>query len=170
MISILKMQLFTRYYDSPLGILEISGTDSYLTSVGFQDAVKKASPKLPITEKTGQPIEDCILQLNEYFAGTRQKFDLPIRHEGTVFQQTVWKALETIPFGMTNSYIGLARLIGNEKSVRAVGTTNGNNRFAIIVPCHRVIGSNGHLVGYAGDIWRKEFLLEHERKTKAISD
>jgi methylated-DNA-[protein]-cysteine S-methyltransferase len=150
--------------------LEISGTDSYLTSVGFQDAVKKASPQLPITEKTGQPIEDCILQLNEYFAGTRQKFDLPIRHEGTVFQQTVWKALETIPFGMTNSYIGLARLIGNEKSVRAVGTTNGNNRFAIIVPCHRVIGSKGHLVGYAGDIWRKEFLLEHERKTKAISD
>jgi methylated-DNA-[protein]-cysteine S-methyltransferase len=164
------MQLFTRYYDSPLGILEISGTDSYLTSVGFQDAVKKATPKLPITEKTGQPIEDCILQLNEYFAGSRQKFDLPIRHEGTVFQHTVWKALETIPFGMTTSYIGIARQIGNEKSVRAVGTTNGNNRFAIIVPCHRVIGSNGHLVGYAGDIWRKEFLLEHERKTKAIAD
>ncbi|MEO0043811.1 MAG: hypothetical protein RL329_3259 [Bacteroidota bacterium] len=158
------MKLFTRYYESPIGILEISGTDTYLTRVAFQESVKKAAPPLPMTTQSCPPIDACIQQLTEYFAGNRQQFDLPIQHQGTPFQLSVWKALETIPFGRTISYLGIARQIGNEKSVRAVGMTNGNNQFGIIVPCHRVIGSKGNLVGYAGDIWRKEFLLEHERK------
>jgi methylated-DNA-[protein]-cysteine S-methyltransferase len=102
-------------------------------------------------------------QLDEYFLGKRKNFDLPLSLHGTTFQLAVWKQLETIPYGKTKTYKDIAIGVGNEKAVRAVGLTNGRNPIAIVVPCHRVIGSNGKMVGYASGVWRKEWLLAHER-------
>lgn len=160
----MEPMIYTKYISSPLGALEISATDEYLTSVLFVEAQKKPSPRQVETESIPKIITDYINQISEYFAGTRQEFDLNIQHVGTDFQKLVWKNLETIPYGKTISYLELSRSIGNEKAIRAVGTTNGNNKFNIIVPCHRVIGSNGSLVGYGGDLWRKKWLLDHEAK------
>jgi methylated-DNA-[protein]-cysteine S-methyltransferase len=156
--------IYTKYINSPLGELEISATDEYLTSVLFMEAQKKPSPRKIETDFVPEIINQYIEQITEYFEGKRKYFDLNIHHQGTDFQKVVWKELENIPFGKTISYLELSRRIGNEKAIRAVGTTNGNNKFSIIVPCHRVIGSNGTLVGYGGDLWRKKWLLEHEAK------
>lgn len=106
----------------------------------------------------------CMQQLQEYFDGKRTEFELPLQQEGSAFQQRVWTALNNIPYGRTISYLELSKRIGNAKAIRAVGTTNGKNTISIIVPCHRVIGSNGNLTGYGGDLWRKQWLLEHEAK------
>lgn len=117
------------------------------------------------TEITEQPTlltQQAVQQLTEYFAGQRQKFTLPIMQEGTTFQQRVWEALTTIPYGETRSYAQLAQLVDNPKAVRAVGGANNKNKLAIVVPCHRVIGSNGKLVGYAGGLARKAGLLALE--------
>jgi methylated-DNA-[protein]-cysteine S-methyltransferase len=160
----MESTIFTKYINSPLGELEISATEQYLTSVLFMDAQKKPSPRKGETDITPEIINQYIAQITEYFAGNRKDFDLKIQHQGTDFQKLVWAELENIPFGKTISYLELSRRIGNEKAIRAVGTTNGNNKFNIIVPCHRVIGSNGSLVGYGGDLWRKKWLLEHEAK------
>ncbi|MFC0181595.1 methylated-DNA-[protein]-cysteine S-methyltransferase [Pseudarcicella hirudinis] len=157
-------QEFTAYYESPVGTLEISGTEEYLTSILFVEAQKRPSPKFRPSEFVPEVVKVCIQQLKEYFAGNRKDFDLIFKHKGTDFQVLVWHTLETIPYGKTISYLELSRRIGNEKAIRAVGTTNGNNKFTIVVPCHRVIGSNGSLVGYGGDLWRKKWLLEHELK------
>ena len=156
--------IYTKYIHSPLGELEISATDDYLTSILFVDAQKKPSPRKVETEFAPEIISQYIQQISEYFAGTRKAFDLKIQHVGTDFQKLVWEKLEIIPYGKTISYAELSRSIGNEKAIRAVGTTNGSNKFNIIVPCHRVIGSNGSLVGYGGDLWRKKWLLAHEAK------
>ena len=110
-------------------------------------------------------IKKCIEQLDEYFAAVRTEFTIPVLQSGTAFQQTVWAELCNIPYGRTISYLELSKRIGNVKAIRAVGTANGSNCISIIVPCHRVIGSNGSLVGYGGDLWRKKWLLEHEGKT-----
>lgn len=106
----------------------------------------------------------CAEQLIQYFNGQRRIFELPIHQEGTKFQQDVWNELTTIPFGKTISYLELARRTGDTKASRAVANANGKNKIAIIVPCHRVIGSNHELIGYAGGLWRKKWLLEHEAK------
>jgi methylated-DNA-[protein]-cysteine S-methyltransferase len=156
--------LYTTYYDSPLGELEITGNEDTLLAVLFVKAAKKPSPQREESNELPAIIQQTIQQLAEYFAGIRLVFDLKLAHTGTDFQQKVWAELENIPYGITISYLELARRIGNEKSIRAVGTTNGSNQFCIIVPCHRVIGSNGKLVGYGGDLWRKEWLLKHEQK------
>lgn len=124
-----------------------------------------ADEKLPEVTTTEEPLlKKCIVQLDEYFAGNRKNFDLPIYQEGTAFQKSVWNALTNIPYGQTISYLELAKRINNIKAIRAVGTTNGSNNNAIIVPCHRVIGSNGNLTGYGGGLWRKKWLLDHEAK------
>lgn len=162
--NFMEETIFTKYIDSPLGELEISATEDYLTSILFVDAQKKPSPRKTETDYVPTVITDYVQQITEYFAGTRKDFDLKIQHKGTDFQRTVWAELENIPFGKTISYLELSRRIGNEKAIRAVGTTNGSNKFNIIVPCHRVIGANGSLVGYGGDLWRKKWLLEHEAK------
>lgn len=109
-------------------------------------------------------IKNCIKQLNEYFNGKRTEFKIDTAQLGTEFQQAIWKELMKIPYGKTISYRELSKRIGNVKAIRAVGTANGNNSIAIIIPCHRVIGSNGDLIGYSGDLWRKKWLLEHEAK------
>jgi O-6-methylguanine DNA methyltransferase len=102
-------------------------------------------------------------QLREYFAGTHRSFDLPLEYPGTPFQQRVWAMLLTIPYGQTWSYLDMARALGDPKATRAVGTTNGLNRIAIVIPCHRVINANGELGGYGGGLWRKQILLDLER-------
>lgn len=107
---------------------------------------------------------NCVEQLIQYFNGQRRQFELPLNQPGTNFQQGVWSELLQIPFGKTISYLELARRIGDTKATRAVANANGKNNIAIIVPCHRVIGSNRELIGYAGGLWRKKWLLEHEAK------
>ena len=102
-------------------------------------------------------------QLSDYFAGRRRDFDLPLKYPGTPFQERVWSTLLTIPYGETWSYLQLARVIGDTKATRAVGTANGMNRIAIVIPCHRVINANGELGGYGGGLWRKRILLDLER-------
>lgn len=106
----------------------------------------------------------CIEQLIQYFNGQRRQFELPLNQSGTPFQQGIWSELQQIPFAKTISYLELARRIGDTKATRAVANANGKNNIAVIVPCHRVIGSNKELVGYAGGLWRKKWLLEHEAK------
>lgn len=154
-------ELQSTYYHSPVGLLKISGTDEYIAGVTFHDA----SQKQPNHRKQMPPmLINCVEQLIQYFQGQRRQFELPIAQPGTAFQQEVWTELMAIPFGKTISYLELARRTGDTKATRAVANANGKNNVAIIVPCHRVIGSNKQLVGYAGGLWRKKWLLEHEAK------
>lgn len=152
---------YSTYYHSPVGLLKISGTPDYITEVSFHDTSQK-----PVGRKKQLPplFIQCIEQLIQYFNGQRRQFELPLNQPGTPFQQEVWSELMQIPFGKTISYLELARRTGDTKATRAVATANGKNNIAIIVPCHRVIGSNKELVGYAGGLWRKKWLLEHEAK------
>ena len=149
------------YYHSPLGLLKISGTEEYIAAVCFYDKVEKAEPP---RRQLPPLLIQCTEQLIQYFQGERKQFVLPLHQEGTAFQQDVWHELTGIPFGKTISYLELARRTGDTKATRAVANANGKNNIAIIVPCHRVIGSNQELVGYAGGLGRKKWLLEHERK------
>ena len=155
------------YYQSPIGVLEIRSTGSAISDVLFVNSWKGAKineSELPFTKPRSPVIKSCIKQLDEYFAGKRTEFSIHTSQVGTPFQQSVWIELCKIPYGRTISYMELSKRIGNVKAIRAVGTANGNNSICIIVPCHRVIGSNGELVGYGGDLWRKKWLLEHEGK------
>lgn len=157
------MSVFTTYIDSPLGLLEITGTDSQLHSVLFADARHKPAPGQAASEGDApQAVTQTIQQLQDYFAGKRLDFDLPLELEGTDFQRKIWTLLLDIPYGTTISYLQLSQRHGDAKAIRAVGTANGSNPICIIVPCHRVIGSDGKLVGYGGDLWRKAWLLQHE--------
>lgn len=153
---------YIKHYSSPIGVLEIIANDDFLTHVLFREAQKKPSRQLEETPENSPIIDECIRQLDAYFAGKLKDFVLPMLAQGTDFQRNVWEYLKTIPYGKTISYLEFSRRIGNEKAIRAVGTANGNNPLTIILPCHRVIGSDGSLVGYGGDLWRKEWLLRHE--------
>jgi len=147
------------YYDSPIGYIKISGYEEGITSISF-------------CEKTATIIEDsvptclteCITQLDEYFKGKRNLFSIPLLINGTDFQKKVWSALVSIPYGKTSTYKEIAEMIKNPKGARAVGNANHNNPIAIIIPCHRVIGANGNLVGYAEGVWRKKYLLDLEKR------
>ncbi|RLD66988.1 MAG: cysteine methyltransferase [Bacteroidetes bacterium] len=156
------MEIFTKYIDSPLKIIEISSTETHIISIMFKDAEKVASPQRKETKEIPQILDECIYQLNEYFEGKRKKFKLPLQQEGTDFQQTVWNKLLNIPFGQTISYLDLAKKLGDKNTIRAAASANGKNKLNIVIPCHRVIGSNGKMVGYGGDLWRKKWLLNHE--------
>ena len=155
------------YYNSPVGVLQIKNSGNAITELSFIDKENK-----PMTGKPGiipgQPLtpvlKKAVQQLDDYFSGKRFQFNLNLAQESTAFQQQVWTELVKIRYGRTTSYLALSKSIGNEKAIRAVGTANGRNNIAIIVPCHRVIGSNGSLVGYGGGLWRKHWLLEHEAK------
>lgn len=145
-------------FASPLGPVAVEGDDDYIYSIGFMDReLQEADPGNAI-------LQNARMQLLDYFDGKRQAFDLPLKFYGTDFQNRVWTALQDIPFGETRSYLQLARELGDEKSIRAAASANGKNPFAIVVPCHRVIGTDGSLTGYAGGLWRKQWLLEHEEK------
>lgn len=155
------------YYQSPVGVLEIRSDEDAINAILFINSWKGSSldeSLLQFERPSTGVISKCLQQLDEYFAGKRREFSFPIQQSGTVFQQTVWNELCNIPYGVTISYLTLSKRIGNVKAIRAVGTANGNNNISIVVPCHRVIGSNGDLIGYGGDLWRKKWLLEHEAK------
>jgi methylated-DNA-[protein]-cysteine S-methyltransferase len=166
-VNLDNLQQHTAYFNSPVGILEIKTTGDTLNTVHFVNSWK--GPKLSADEihyDTDLPAYSrlCISQLKEYFSGSRKTFNLKLSQAGTDFQLKVWNELLNIGYGKTISYLELSKRIGDVKAIRAVGTTNGKNSISIIVPCHRVIGSNGTLVGYGGDLWRKKWLLAHENK------
>lgn len=148
------------YYNTMIGKLGIEENGLAITKVFF---VHKDIEEKSVEKKETELLKEAIKQLNEYFDGKRKEFDLPLAPKGTEFQKKVWNALKEIPFGETRSYGEIARRIGNEKASRAVGTANNKNPIMIIIPCHRVIGANGKLVGYAGGIDIKEKLLNLEK-------
>lgn len=150
-------------YESPIGVIEIIGTDEAICSIMFSERDKSVNL---IQGETPKVLKDCLDQLDEYFKGELIEFTFPYLVEGTDFQKTVWNALKRIPNAETASYKDIAVSIGNEKAIRAVGSANGKNKLSIVIPCHRIIGSNGKLTGYAGGLWRKEWLLQHERTFK----
>ena len=155
-----SLKIHKAYYQSEIGLLEIVGTEEHIQAVNFIEPEEKD----PSFDEATIPaaVAECITQFDEYFKCERQEFSLRLEPEGTKFQKTVWLQLLKIPFGKTVSYLDIAKAIGNEKAIRAVGAANGKNPINIIIPCHRVIGSNGHLTGYGGGLWRKEWLLTHE--------
>lgn len=141
---------------SPIGVLEIVGTPAGILAVRFLDELPAhASPTHPC-------LQPCLDQLAEYFAGRRTAFSVPLQLRGTPFQQRVWAEVLTIPYGATRSYLSIAESLGDPGAVRAVGAANASNPIPILVPCHRVIASDGSLAGYGGGLWRKRWLLEHE--------
>jgi methylated-DNA-[protein]-cysteine S-methyltransferase len=152
------MDLQISYYSSPVGIIEITGNDDGICSVFFVEEQKKQSPA------TSECLRECAYQLDEYFNGIRREFGLKLNPQGSDFQKKVWEKLHTVPFGKTASYMEISKLLGDPNATRAVGNANGSNPLCIIVPCHRIIGSNGKLTGYSGGLWRKEWLLKHERE------
>lgn len=150
------------YYESPIGLIEIAATARGIKSVFFVKMEKRIEESKNSTEALKTSVE----QLDEYFRGLRKEFQLDISLDGTVFQNQVWEELQKIPYGETISYKELALRIGKEKAIRAVGHANGMNPISIIIPCHRVIGSNGSLTGYGGGLERKKWLINHEKKFK----
>ncbi len=147
------------YYQSPVGMLKMGGTDSYICELTFVDKQEQANQG---TQGMNDLMHQCTEQLIEFFSGKRRSFNIPVYQEGTAFQQRVWAELLNIPFGKTISYMDLAKKLGDVKAIRAAASTNGKNNIAIIVPCHRVIGSDRSLTGYAGGLPRKKWLLQHE--------
>ena len=142
--------------ESPVGRLVLTSNDTHLKSLTFSDEQVDVSENLPGI------LQKAAVQLAEYFAGTRSQFDLDLDPDGTGFQKRVWQQLLKVPYGVTKSYRDIAVELGSTLNTRAVGTANGKNPIAIVVPCHRIIGSDGKLVGYAGGLDRKKWLLLHE--------
>jgi methylated-DNA-[protein]-cysteine S-methyltransferase len=152
--------------DSPVGPLRIVGSENELFSITMEGQ-RWSAPHDDSWCRSDAPFATVTSQLNEYFAGRRHDFELPLRLTGTPFRLSVWRALAAIPYAATRSYGELAAAIGRPRAARAVGLANGRNPFAIVLPCHRVIGSSGALVGYGGGLERKAWLLEHELLTTA---
>lgn len=150
-------------YKSPIGVIEIEGSEEAVTSIMFVESDETINT---VNNETPKVLVNCSNQLDEYFKGERHVFTFPYSINGTEFQKMVWNALTTIPYAETGSYKDIAVIIKNDNAVRAVGTANGRNRLSIVIPCHRINGSNGKLTGYAGGLWRKEWLLQHERSFK----
>lgn len=152
-------ELYYTYYESPIGLLKIGATDHYIAELSFvdnKDQIVHGEPGI------SEVMHQCTEELIEFFAGRRKVFNIPVHQEGTEFQKRVWGELLEIPFGRTMSYLELSKKLGDAKAIRAVASTNGKNKIAIVVPCHRVIGSDKSLVGYSGGLWRKKWLLQHE--------
>ena len=154
--------MYVGYYSSPIGLIKVCANINYLLSCTFVD---EKDEKV----KRNLVILDTINQLDEYFNGIRDTFDLPLKLEGTYFQIKVWEELQKIEYGKTCTYKEIAQKINHPKAYRAVGNANNKNRFAIIIPCHRVIGTNHQLVGYASGIHRKEMLLNHEKSVLQLN-
>jgi methylated-DNA-[protein]-cysteine S-methyltransferase len=145
------------FFRSPVGAIEIIGTEHGLTALHF------------IGQKPGRArpdhwLEEAVKQLDEYFRGERKEFSLKLDLRGTEFQKKVWCELQKVPYGRTVSYAEVAAAVGRPKAARAVGQANHHNPIAIVVPCHRIIGRDGRLIGYGGGLWRKDWLLAHEKK------
>jgi len=154
----------TVYVETPLGIAEVTGDENGISKIFITENIgAKVSANIP------DYLLNVTRQLQEYFDGKRTNFDIPLNPPGTQFQKKVWDELLKIPFGKTATYLEIAKKLGDPKCIRAAATANGKNPLWIIIPCHRVIGSDGSLTGYAGGIWRKKWLLEHENPVKQQS-
>ncbi len=143
------------FINSPLGITKIVGDENGITEISVLS-------EGDITTKIPKQLKDAVTQLKDYFTGKRKDFDFQMNPKGTEFQQRVWQELGNIPFGKTISYLELSKKLGDVKAIRAVASANGKNPLWIVIPCHRVIGTDGSLTGYAGGLWRKKWLIEHE--------
>jgi len=152
------MATYFKTMDSPIGVLKLSSDEQYLKSISFDAEYLESESFIPDVLAFAQK------QLEAYFSGRLIQFNLPIDPEGTAFQRSVWEKVMKVEYGRTKSYVEIARAIGSEDSSRAVGMANGRNPVPIIIPCHRIIGHNGKLTGYAGGLERKKWLLLHERK------
>ena len=148
------------YIETPLGHAKIVGDDNGVSAVSILDTTEELSEVIP------ESLLDCVTQLKAYFNNQLKTFDLKLNPEGTSFQKKVWHQLQTIPYGKTISYLELSKQLGDVKAIRAVANANGKNPLWIIVPCHRIIGSDGSLTGYAGGLHRKQWLLNHESDYK----
>ncbi|UUC46218.1 methylated-DNA--[protein]-cysteine S-methyltransferase [Flavobacterium cerinum] len=149
----------TIFIKTPLGIAKIEGDITGVAVISVQNDGQ-------ISETIPEHLSEVVSQLNDYFDGKRKDFTFKLSPKGTDFQQKVWQALLEIPYGKTMSYLELSKKLGDVKAIRAVAAANGKNPIWIVVPCHRVIGSDGSLTGYAGGLWRKKWLLEHENPVK----
>jgi methylated-DNA-[protein]-cysteine S-methyltransferase len=150
------------HYKSPVGIAQITEEEGFISRIHILDDEHEATP-------AGSPLlKEVTNQLDQYFAGTRKAFDFPIKQPGTDFQQQVWQQLLQIGYGSTISYAQQANYMNSPLAIRAIASANGKNNLWVVVPCHRVIGSSGSLTGYAGGLWRKQWLLEHEAKVLGV--
>ena len=152
------MNMSVAYCDSPIGIIQVTGDEEHVHSVLF--FMEEAGENMGNSPVVNQGIK----QLKEYFEGDRLDFDLPILQAGTDFQLSVWNQLTKIPYGETISYLQLSERLNNRLAIRAVGAANGKNNVVVIVPCHRVIGNDGSLTGFSAGLWRKKWLLQHEKR------
>ncbi len=153
----------TAYIQTPLGIAKMDGDENGLSAITVLDDGEELTAIIP------EVLEDAVYQLQEYFDGQRENFNLELNPQGTDFQKRVWEGLLQIPFGKTVSYLDLSKTLGDVKAIRAVASANGKNPLWIVVPCHRVIGSDGSLTGYAGGLHRKKWLIDHENPVKQQS-
>ena len=153
----------THYHKTPLGTCKICGDNNGISSISIIEQQENVSDNVP------KEFRDCVHQLDEYFQGKRKDFDLKLNLNGTDFQKKVWNSLLQIPYGKTTTYLDQAKALGDIKAIRAVASANGKNPLWIVIPCHRVIGSDGSLTGYAGGLWRKKWLLAHENPVKQTS-
>lgn len=144
------------YYKTPIGTARIVGDDDGISSITVLDSEEESSTNIP------ECLQECVKQLDEYFQKKRSSFNLNLNPQGTAFQKEVWSTLQRIPYGSTKSYLKMSEEMGDVKAIRAVASANGKNPLWIVIPCHRVIGSDGSLTGYSGGLWRKRWLLEHE--------
>jgi len=166
-------QITTQLYQSPVGNLVLGSLEDKLCLCNWQNKKNKAAVEKRLTKHLGGPLIEgrnatlnlAIKQLDEYFNKQRTEFELPLILAGTDFQKQIWQALQTIPYGQTVSYLELAKKLGKPKAVRAVANANAANALSIIIPCHRIIGNNGQLVGYAGGLETKKALLKQEQTT-----
>lgn len=151
-------KLYKAYYKSPIGNIEIISDEEYILALDFieEESTRDSFEDVP------EVLKKCVEEIDEYFKGTRKEFTVKVKVNGTEFQEKVWNELQKIPYGKVCSYKDIAAAVGNEKAVRAVGGANHRNKISIIIPCHRVVGKDGSLIGYGGGLWRKKWLLDHE--------
>ena len=159
-------KLYYDYMETPLGELELTSSSTHLLSALFVKTEKNVLDKQPVLES--EINNEAKKQLNAFFEKQLTQFSLPLHPAGTDFQKSVWNELIKIPFGITISYLTLAKKLGDVNSIRAAASANGKNPITIIIPCHRVIGTDGKLVGYSGDMWRKQWLLDHESNQEKL--
>jgi methylated-DNA-[protein]-cysteine S-methyltransferase len=150
------------YHRTPVGLARITEDEGFISSISALDEEHE------VTSPSTLLLQTAITQLDEYFAGSRKTFDIPIKQQGTPFQQQVWEQLLQIKYGSTITYAQQSNQMNSPLAIRAIAAANGKNSLWIVVPCHRVIGSDGSLTGYAGGLWRKQWLLEHEARTLGI--
>lgn len=149
-------EVYQAFYASEIGNIRITANETAVETLYFVPEPAAPSPQLPPV------LQECLRQLGAYFRGELKTFSLQLQPQGTAFQQKVWQQLLEVPYGSTATYLDIARALGDRNAVRAVGSANGRNPISLIIPCHRIIGTNGNLIGYGGGLWRKEWLLRHE--------